>query len=260
MPSPFPGMDPYLEDPHFWQGVHTNLLIRICDDLQPQLYPRYVARAEERVVLGPLGESIRPDVRVYEATRPGATGGRLAVADPDVDIAAPEEIVVPDLTVPHRYITIRETTGHAVVTILELLSPWNKTGTGYREYREKQREILVSETHLVEIDLLRGGRHTVAVPKELLAPSDYRICIHRARTQRFQVVRFGVRDPIPNFRIPVRPDDEDVVLHLGQALATCYDRGSYDLSVDYTKNPEPPLPPEEAQWADALLRDRGLRK
>jgi hypothetical protein len=55
-----------------------------------------------------------------------------------------------------------------VVTPIEVLSPSDKkTGNSERaEFLEKQREALESDTHLVEIDLLRGGTRTAAVPRE----------------------------------------------------------------------------------------------
>jgi hypothetical protein len=255
MPSPFPGMDPYLETGQLWRTLHAHLVVEICKDLQPQLLPKYVASTEERVVLGPLAEESVPDVTVRDHSRrerAAATAPRPAAAG----AAVLERIEVPDLTVPHRYVTIRDTEGFAVVTVIEVLSPWNKTGDGFEDYRAKQREALLSEASLVEIDLFRRGKHTVAVPESRTGPSDYRICIHRAGRQQFGLIRFGVRDPLPDVPVPLRHDDEDAVLHLGAVFDRGYDGGAYGYKARYERDPDPPLAGEDAAWARALLRQR----
>ena len=142
-----------------------------------------------------------------------------------------------------------------MVTVIEVLSPWNKSpGQGQEDYRAKQRSVLRSDTNLVEIDLLRGGGHTVAVPTGKIPPSDYRICIHRiARSAGFEVIRFGIHDPLPRVGIPLRPADADVVLNLPAVLQRVYDTGVYHRLAHYAGPAEPPLADGDAAWADALL-------
>jgi hypothetical protein len=253
MPGPFPGMDPYLEAPNRWRGLDLQLINNIVEDLQPQLVPRYVARPEERVLLGPLHEAIEPDASVHE-TEKGSGGGVhvvTRVSAPEVTI--PEIIEVPELTVPHRFVEIRDVDQQAVVTVIEILSPWNKTGRGRDDHRHKQEAVLLSDANLVEIDLLRRGQHTVAVPADRLLPSDYRVCTHRAQSRRFEVNRFGIRDPLPNVGIPLGDEDADVVLHLGDVFNRCYDTGAYAYLVEYASEPDPPLSPEDAAWASERL-------
>jgi hypothetical protein len=254
MPSPFPGMDPYLESRALWRSFHTQLIVEICRQLQPQLVPSYVARPEERVVLGPVDQPIVPDVVVREREHTGAVAVVPRAATQDVTV--PEEIVVPDLTVPHRYVAIRDARSHEVITVIEVLSPWNKSGQGREEYREKQRAVLLSDTHLVEIDLLRAGRHTVAVPEALAGSADYRVCLHQARRDRFELIRFGVREPLPRVRIPLRTPAEAVVLDLGAAVTRVYEDGAYGYEIDYSVPPEPPLRPEDAGWTTGILASR----
>ena len=65
MPTPFPGMDPYLERADIWPNVHSSLIVAIRDYLVPILRPKYYVAVEERVVhSGPedLSFSLRPDV------------------------------------------------------------------------------------------------------------------------------------------------------------------------------------------------------
>src|SRR5689334_10278387 len=156
-------MDPYLAAPNLWRGAHTRLLTFISDDLQRQVAPRYAVMVEERIPLDPLDQTRWADMDIREA-RPESGAVAVAARPALAEETAPEEIVVPELTLPHRYLTIRDTTNRQVVTVIELLSPWNKSGRGLAEYREKQAEILLSEANLVEIDLLRAGQHAVAVP------------------------------------------------------------------------------------------------
>jgi hypothetical protein len=260
-------MDPYLEAHDLWRGVHTKLINGVQEDLQPQLRPRYVAMIEERVLLAPLNQGIIPDVMVIKEPAWGLPqplgGGGVAVMERTlpVGIAEPERIVVPEWEIRHRYLEIRDVRDREVVTVIEVFSPWNKTpGRGRDKYQEKQEEVLFSDANLVEIDLLRGGQPTLAVPAFRLGPSDYRVCIHRVEhSQTFEVFRLSVRDPLPNVGIPLRSGEPDVVLHLQEVLTRCYDNGAYDLTIDYTEEPDPPFAPEDAAWADALLRERGLR-
>jgi len=161
-------------------------------------------------------------------------------------------------------LAIYDTAGWEVVTLIEVLSPSNKRpGPGQSEYLAKQREVLRSETNLVEIDLLRGGSHVVAVPVWEVArrgPADYLICTRRtARPGGYEVLRLTVRQPLPLLPIPLRAGEPDVPLDLPAAFGRAYDTGAYDLIIDYTQEPDPPLSPADAAWADALLRGKGLR-
>ena len=117
---------------------------------------------------------------------------------------------------------------------------------------------MASDVHWVEIDLLRAGAPSVTRPA--LRPSDYRILVSRAgeRTKaRYWPV--GLRQPLPVIGIPLRAPDADVPLDLATVLRAAYDRGAYDLSVDYRREPDPPLKNEDAGWADRLLRQQKLR-
>lgn len=197
-------------------------------------------------------------VREHPQERTGgvAVAIRAVVAEETI----PEEIEVPELTLPHRYLTVRDVSNRDIVTVIELLSPWNKTGKGLQEYREKQTELLLSEANLVEIDLLRSGQHTVAVPVSRISPSDYRVCIHRGMASRFGLIGFGIRDPLPTFRIPLRHEDAGALLHLGDAFDRCYQRGPYPFSTDYSQPPDPPLAPTDAAWAaEQIAQSRSAR-
>src|SRR5262245_23812103 len=163
MPSPFPGMDPYLE-PH-WGDVHTRLIIYSTDTIQDQLPPELRARVEERVVLETpegLGRGLFPAVRVVEYP-PRPTPGPM----PPVSVGVAEPLIIDAQPEPatERFIQIIDaSSGNRVVTVIEVLSPTNKLpGLDREQYQRKQRELVRSDTNLVEIDLLRQGRHVAAV-------------------------------------------------------------------------------------------------
>jgi hypothetical protein len=150
-----------LKPPGRWPGLHNTLAVYIRDQLQPLQRPKYVATIEERVfVEGPQREII-PDVLVRQAAR------RPTARTPVIDADEPVIVRVADLEIHETYVEIRDReTGEIVVTVIELTSPWNKfPGPGRELYKKKQQEILASQSHLVEIDLLRGGQHVLAVPE-----------------------------------------------------------------------------------------------
>jgi hypothetical protein len=163
---------------------------------------------------------------------------------------------------PQGYIEIRSIGEGEVVTVIEVISPSNKTpGHGRDSYLQKQDEVLATSVNLVEFDLLRGGLHTLAAPAELLRPAHYRVCIRPGdQRRRFCISDFSVRDPLVPVSIPLHPGKEPVVLDLPGVLARCYEVGSYAAQIDYTQPPDPPLEPEDEAWADAFLREKGLRQ
>ncbi len=258
MPSPFPGMDPFLESQE-WDDFHYSLNAAIRDALSPRLAPRYFVRVERRVYVESPGEADplfrRPDVSVLWT---GETAGGTAVA------AAPATSLEPfecELPIPEErretYLLIRRQETMEVVTVLETLSPSNKRpgGDGRREYLQKREEVLHSSSHLVELDLLRGGaRLPMSSP---LPPGDYYAIIsRRQRWPRATVYRWTVRDRLPTIPIPLKGADPDVPLDLQAAFATVYDRARYDLSVNYEVDLQPPPRDEDAEWMRGLLPPR----
>ena len=262
MPSPFPGMDPYLEA--HWGDVHQSLAIYARDQLQGRLPNDLRARVQERVFVETeeaTRRSVYPDVRVIERPRPkhDATGerGRLAIAEPLVVHVAAEPVT-------ESYIEIREVgSGHRVITVIEFVSLSNKQpGAGRDLYLQKQRELQAGEVNSVEIDLLRSGQYVLSIPQDRVPPdyrTPYRICVGRvSRPLAYEVYPVPLDKSLPTIRIPLRRTDEDAPLNLQSLLNQCYDNGGYD-DMDYGGDPVPPLDPEGTDWADHLLRTKGLR-
>lgn len=262
MPSPFPGMNPYLEHPELWPGIHHWLIIAIAEALVPPLRPKYRVAVEVRLyeeVTGGQSLSVGiPDVTIKRS--PGATS--LGISD--VAVAAPKTspltVAVPmPLTVRQGYLEVREVATGEVVTAIELLSPTNKRGgKGRRDYESKRMQVLGSLTHLVEIDLLRERKPMPVL--NVTVDSDYRILVSRSeRRPQADLYAFNLRDSIPSFPLPLQAGDREPFVDLQFLLQQVYDRAGYDLAIDYAREPVPALSEEDAAWMDALLREKGLR-
>ena len=150
------------------------------------------------------------------------------------------------------------------MAVIEVLSFGNKKrGHEAQElYLQKQEEILRSQTHLLEIDLLRSGEHTIAAPRRRLSegePWHYLACLHRAGRSDFEVWGIHLRRRLPRLPVPLLDNDPDAVLDLQACFDACYNEKCYDRRLNYSRAIEPPLDADDAQWADALLREKGLR-
>jgi hypothetical protein len=269
MPTPFPGMDPYLEESGLWPDVHHRLITVASDLLVEQLRPRYYVRIEDRVFISDeddVGrEVIIPDLRVVEPNPPWNTtpagsglvsGGNGATAT----IEPVEATTLLDEEIREPRIEIIDRDQRSVVTVIEIISPTNKVrgSRGRANYEEKRHEVMRSPSHWVEIDLLRGGSPITA--RELLPPHDYLVHVSRvSRRPRGLVWPIPLDRRLPVISVPLRGNDPDARLDLQAVLNTAYDRAAYDLQLDYRAEPRPPLRPEQADWAAALLRDKGLR-
>jgi hypothetical protein len=258
-------MDPYLEDVDVFPSLHANLITYLQELLQPQLPEPYFAKTNERVWMEVTARYIEPDVDVFVAARRPkrgrSTGGGVAVASPRR--RQPVVVCVPQDEHRQTWVNIwtRRGSSKRLVTTIEILSPSNKTPgqQGRGLYLKKQREILESQVHLVEIDLLRGGEHTTSVPQDraiaTAGPCDYHVCIRRFdRVEEFLVYPIPLREPLPEIAIPLLPGDGEVRLDLQVAFKRAYDAGPYRREIDYAKDKiVPALQPPSAKWAKSLV-------
>ncbi len=256
MASPFPGMDPYLEG-EMWQEFHETLAGAIRGQLLRKLPEKYVALLAKRYVIAPsnvggqLGSGlsivdwptqrvIYPDVHVV-APRPPTLrepstdySTDVAVMEPAVELASPMPEEVPLLGVE-----IRDVAQRRLVTLIEILSPVNKRGTGAREYAERRIELLQTRTHILEIDLLRGGTRI-----ELLAeppPASYYVYLSRTERRPYtQIWPVSLRQRLPVVPVPLLSPDPDVVLDLQAAVDACFALVGYERLLDYASPPPPP--------------------
>lgn len=250
MRSPFPGMDPYLEDPGGWGGVHDALIALLREQLNVNLGPGYIADGDTRVyVVSPIEQRwIFPDVYVIETPAPAARQvGRGAIAAP-VRVSLAESAAV-----RQPYIIIRDRASRRVVTIIELLSPINKTPTllsgvvpdARAEFLQKRRETMASTTHWLEIDLVRAGER----PPEVRGAMDYYALLKRVGAQEAEVWPIGLRDPLPTIAVALPSEAADVPLDLQAAIETLFERYRYAELIDY--NGPPPAPGfalDDARW------------
>jgi hypothetical protein len=257
-------MDPYLEA--HWRDVHASLIIYARDALQGVLPGGLRARAEESVLLEtPQGigdHPLYPDVRVVEYK-----SKRHTEAKPEAGIAVAEPLLVEieqqPVTEPYLEIIDRES-GNRVVTVIEFLSPSNKSpGPNQEQYLRKQREICSSDANLVEIDLNRFGTHTLVVPLAHIKPqgrTTYMACVRRAtRRGLAEVYPMPLWHRLPVVKIPLRPSDADVPLDLQALVDQCYRNGGYEGTLNYAAQPDPPLAGPEEDWAAGWLQEKGLR-
>jgi Protein of unknown function (DUF4058) len=259
MPSPFPGMDPYLEAPEHWHNVHHGLINAIAADLNTNLPEGFAAEIEEKVyVLYPDG--YYPDVVVLRQETPApipipnttsASGNTILAPTPSLYVELRQE----EIRLPVIHI-VATTAPDVVVTAIEVLSPVNKRGEGNIQYAEKRDLLLQSDTHLLEIDLLRSGRHTVAVPAQELksqADWDYLICLHRVKERGFQCWAFTVRNTLPVVQIPLTESRADFLLDMQKAFTRTYEEGPFRRRIRYNEPLTPPLQAKDRAWASALL-------
>jgi hypothetical protein len=263
----FPGMDPYLEDPQLWPAVHSRMIVYMADSLQSLMGPRYITSVEGRVYVEGPDREVIPDIwvrrRPAEIRAPRHFAGPAAVALLEEDESL--TFKVHGLEIHETYVTILDLhSGQRIVSMIELVSPANKyAGPGRQSYEMKQKEVLASDTHLVEVDLLRFGPHVVAVPEHgsrgKAGAYDYLISVSRAGVPRdeFEYYPCRLRKKLPSIRIPLAGDDPDVQLDLQAVLAQTYKAGNFRGRIDYRKPCAPPLSPDDQAWADQLIGQAG---
>ena len=256
MPHPFPGMNPWLENPRFWRNVHVSLLTAIRDNLAPQLAPRYFVDVETHTYISQEGsptQSRFPDVTIID------TGGAATLVAPSpaalaelADEGEPTLIELPREAFEEVYLTVRLVSTGEVVTVIELLSHTNKRAdANRRSYLEKRQAYFHSIVNIVEIDFLRAGEpmpHTD--PPQGKEQADYRILLrYKDEPGVVHIWNFNVRVHVSKFRVPLQPGELGPELFLGTLLQEVYDRAQYRLVVDYTQPPVPPLSDAVVAWA-----------
>jgi Protein of unknown function (DUF4058) len=255
MPSPFPGMDPYLEG-YLWPDVHATMIHGIRAVIAGQLPDGYVARIDQYVWVQDVDEEEKwlrgkSDAFVIETEdNHSKTAAKAAIAEPTVIVTFPAS-----KKVGNRVIKIIDQKDRRVVTVIELLSPANKTtGEDRTFYLDKRKEYLATGTNLVEIDLLRDGdRLPMGRPKPRSA--DYYIVVSRAvEFPQVRIWALTVREPLPTIPIPLKEEDSDVAISLQTCLDGAYDEARYEKEIDYTQPPEPQLRKSDAEWAAELLK------
>ena len=259
MPSPFPGIDPYLESQGYWPDLHTRFMTYCCDALNDQLSDSYEARLGEQLRLverrEPQARTVYPDVTILEggpkrgtSTHSETAAGVLMLEPVTIDLTVEEIEEVRDL-----WIEIRHRPDRDLVTAIEILSPTNKLGEGYWQYQGKRRALIRQNVHLVELDLLVRGQRPLM--EEELPAGDFFAFVTRAdRRLKCDVYAWSVRHGLSNIKIPLRSPDPDVLLELPAIFALAYDRGRYARALDYAAPLDLPLAAVDRAWAEEHAR------
>jgi hypothetical protein len=266
MPSPFPGMDPYLEG-RLWSDVHHRLATEISRRLTPRLRPRYVARIEVAIIQDVSYASeitiAYPDVAVPRSKHANvlhdgreATGGYNAHATVTPWGTIPPAPLVMEAPEAFRFkqatVEVRRADDNQLITAIEIISPANKREPGLFDYRQKRTRLYQSGVHLLEIDLIRRGVRPTRLPK--LPQTSYLVTLTRSHARMIELWPMLLQDPLPLLPVPLSAPDLDVPLELDEVLATIYDEAAYDLSIDYSAPPPPPpLSDEDAAWLQTIL-------
>jgi hypothetical protein len=249
MPSPFPGMDPYLEDPAYWSDFSARFLTYLCDLVNERLPDNYEARIDEKVNLIETSPDqirlIEPDMALSQG-RPS-----LPVASPSTGTATLEPVTIPHLCIEEeqheRWIEILHRPERSLITALELLSPSNKEEPGFHRYRDKRFALLQQQVHLVEVDLLLGG-HRLPL-RYTLPPADYYVMVSRGEQRpNCQVYHWTLRQPLPEIPIPLKAPDRDLPINLGEVFTIAYEKGRYRRSLKYSAPPAVHLPAQTRDW------------
>jgi hypothetical protein len=266
MPSPFPGMDPYLEGSDLWQGFHNGYMHYVQADLQPRLPRGYIATLEVRIYFEPDPTSgLRRQERVPDLqlvrTGPARSTENAIPREPG---ARAHTLELDPVEVKEAFVSIRRAPSRELVTSIEMLSPGNKTSGGGRdEYLSKQWRLYETGASIVEIDFLRGGMNSVLVSEARLAslePFHYMAGVFRGwEPLKCEAFTWTVRDALPEIRVPLEAGLDEVPLDLGGVYHRTYEVGAFDQLLDYNGDPNPALASEDAEWADHLLREAGLR-
>jgi hypothetical protein len=251
MPSPFPGMNPYLEQERVWHDFHERFLPTAAEAIGAQVDPRYIVKIDEHVYIHELPEGSRQflgraDIAV---TRSPEGGGPRPVA---AVLEAPAQVRLPRVDIERlSYVEIRDRDDWRLVTVIELLSPSNKRpGPDREQYLAKRAELLSGAAHLVELDLLRGGPR---LPLEDLPACDYYALVSRVEDRpRAGVWPIRLRDRLPVLPIPLHAPDPDAVLDVQSALDRVHDAARYRTYI-YRSPPQPALSRDDEAWARQFI-------
>jgi hypothetical protein len=257
MPSPFPGMDPYLESPTHWSDFHARFINTLTDAINDRLPENYVARISEHVMMiaptlrddGDEDASYVPDVTVRLTGEYAGGSGTAAVAPAPVTLTNLKYL---DDHV-EGFVQVVRLPEMQVVTVLELFSPTNKYGEGLGIYMKKRRDFLAQPINIVELDLLRAGARIEF--ERPLPVGHYHAFISRAgHRPQTEVHSWTVRDRFPTLAIPLQQKDNDVLLDLVMPFTVAYDAGRYGKIIRYdSPPPAPAFSSADATWVKSTV-------
>jgi len=227
MPSPFPGMDPYLEDEALWPAFQHQLVLALYQVLLPGLVDRYRARVAQRHYV--LEQALFTSVLREEHHE--------------------------------DFVEVRQRQDGRLVTLVEVVSPANKTnGQSRTHYLDKRREARTAGASLVEIDLVLQGTPTLDYSRDGLPDWDYAVTVTRStKPEQYEIYTATLQKRLPRFRLPLAADDRDTVLDLHTAFSRAYDQGGFAGRIDYKKDPATRIDDGDRKWLNDLLKQQKVR-
>jgi hypothetical protein len=227
MPSPFPGMDPYLEDESLWTPFQHQLVASLYQILLPGLVDRYRARIQTRsyVTEEPLFTSIIRQERHEE------------------------------------FIEIRQRTDGRLITLVDIASPINKTlSQGRAAYLETRRLARSQGASIVEIDLSLQGKPLLEYSRDGLPEWDFAVTVTRcSQPERYEIYTSTLAKRLPRFKVPLAADDRDTVLDLQATFTRAFDQGNFSSRIDYSRDASVRMPDTHREWIEQWLKQMRLR-
>lgn len=227
MPSPFPGMDPFLEDDKVWPAFQHHLTASLYQILLPNLIDRYRARIGQRQYATemPLFTSVIREEHCEE------------------------------------FIEVRQRNDNRLVTLIEVVSPTNKTtAVGRDAYHERRREARSQSASIVEIDLVLQGKPMLDYSREGLPEWHYAVTVTRAmQPERHEIYTATLQKRLPRFKLPLALDDRDTVMDLQAAFTRSFDQGGFGAQLDYQSGPKSVAEDADRRWIDDMLVHLKLR-
>jgi hypothetical protein len=225
MPSPLPGMDPFLEDARLWPEFQHLLVTCLYQALLPGLVDRYRARVGQRHYF--TEQALFTSVIREEHNE--------------------------------EFIEIRQRGADRLVTLVEVVAPANKTTAEGRQYYLDHWAISkAGGANIVEIDLVLQGQPPRGFSPNTQAEGEFAITISRANRQE-SLEAFNLQRALPRFRMPLAGDDRDMVVELHVVFHRAFDLGSFGEKINYKMAPIPTLHDSDRQWLDILLKKQKLR-
>ena len=226
MPSPLPGMDPYLEDAALWSAFHHLFVTCIYQILAPGLTDRY----------------------------------RACLLRRSYNVGEPPEASVEEIR-HEDFVEVRQCDDGRLVTLIDVVSPANKTtAPGRAAYLATRGEAHAAGASLVEIDVVLQGTPTLEYSRDGLPAWDYAVTVTRStKADRYEIYTATLQKRLPRFRVPLAVDDRDTVLDTHTAFTRCYDQGGFAAKIDYKREPHVPLDEEDRRWLDSVLVQQKLR-
>ena len=231
-------MDPFLEQPAYWSDFHATFINYWREAIADVLPPQYEATLGERVYL----VEREPDERKLGYPS-GAVATLEPVTIPLTILGGPRETYIEILYHPDR----------SLVTTLELLSPANKGLPGRIEYLAKRHALIHQKTHLVELDLLLGGRR-LPFERSLPAANYYYFLSRGEQRLDCQVYHWTLREKLPTLPVPLRHPDHDMTIDLAAVFATAYERGRFFNRINYRGPLHEHIPNADKNWTEQIAR------